>query len=203
MGIEDEILAGIRSAGVEINSIYELSELRRYDQAIPVLQKWLPLIASHRVKSIVLDALAVPWAVPSSIPLLMREFRRTAADSPDDELGFRWNIGSALEAVYSDSAYSDYVELVLDAKYGRSREMPVLALRKTKEHKEDAEKILLSLFGDPSVSGHAVEALVKLGPTEVARTALESKTSDKRKWVSRNANKGLQKIQDRRNQDCS
>ena len=70
-------------------------------------------------------ALTVKWAWSAAAPLLVDECRR--ADDPSGT-GLRWAIGNTLAEVADDSVFADLVELAEDRRWGKAREMVVVAL---------------------------------------------------------------------------
>ena len=123
------VLDELRAAGFEVASVGALySRKLPYRAAIPVLVAWLPRIGNPLVKEEIVRALAVKWATKTTAgPLLVAEFER-AADA--GATGLSWTAGNALEVLANDALADDLIRLATDRRYGKAREMVVLALGK-------------------------------------------------------------------------
>ena len=186
------LLKDLAAAGFVVSSLHELRHKRVvYKAAIPALLRWLPKVTYTPLKDDIIRTLAVPWAKPDAVPVLLREFR-TISD-PTGE-GLRWVVGNSLEALADDSVFDDMVELIKDKSYGRAREMLVLGLAKMKNPR--AIKVLIGLLEDEEVVGHAVIALGKLRASE-ARSRIESLLNHPKAWIRKEAKKALAKIDKR------
>lgn len=152
------ILASLGEIGYEVGSLAELRHSGvRYRKAIPVLVAALPEVSETKTLMEVVRTLSVPWAKPAAtLPLI--ELFRSAED--DTGLDARWAVGNALDVTWSDDHFDELVELARDGSFGRSREMVVLGLGRSK--KPEVGEVLIELLDDPVVSGHAVTALRKL-----------------------------------------
>lgn len=189
---EASILSTLSELGYNYNSLAELRQSgTRYTKAIPALIGELSADNDPRLLEEVVRALSVPWAAPYAVEPLIRLFRAISNAVDPSGLGVRWTIGNALYALYSDEYFPEFAELVTERKFGRARQMVVLGLGKSKN--PDAVQVLLGLVDEPGIDGHAVQALARFR-SPLARLAFESKLSDKRSWVRRQARKGLKKI---------
>lgn len=179
------LIAELRAAGHDVERVSELHERRLdYRDALPVLIRWLPAISDRRLKEAVVRALTVPWARPVAAPVLIREFR----DADDATGSYRWAVGNALSVVADDSVLPDIVALATDRRYGKAREMVVLALGNMSDPR--AVDALVDLLPDEEVAGHAVMALGKLRAPS-ARAALEPFLDHPKDWVRQEARKAL------------
>jgi HEAT repeat protein len=189
---EAPILAELATAGFPSRS---LSDLRhsgaRYRDAVPVLLHWLTQVSDPKVKEEIVRALSVPWAKPGATKPLIDQFRLVDAAVDPNGMGLRWVIGNALEVLFDDAEFAEFVELVEDRRYGMARQMVVLSLGKSK--RPEAVDVLIGLIHDLDVDGHAVKALGKLR-APAARTVLEAKLDDPRAWVRSEARKALAKL---------
>ncbi|CRK57064.1 hypothetical protein [Alloactinosynnema sp. L-07] len=176
----------LREAGYDVDSVWDLFNKKLdYHAAIPMLMEWLPQVTDRRVKESLVRALSVRWAKPQAAPLLISQFR----DLDDDaQSGLRWAIGNALEVVADDSVCADLVELARDRRYGKAREMIVIALGKMK--KTRPVQVLIELLDDEVVAGHAIVALRKLKAPE-ASEALEPFLNHPDTWIRNEAKKAL------------
>jgi hypothetical protein len=188
---QEPLVDELRAHGFEVDSPADLHNQRMdYRDAIPVLLKWLPKVESP-LKDDVVRALSVEWARPTAAPLLIEEFRRP--DGPESELGLRWTIGNALAVVADDSVIDPVIELATDPRWGRSREMIVVALGNMKDPR--TVETLRALLDDEEVAAHAVVALGKLGAV-VARGDLERFLDHPKTWVRKEAENALRRIDD-------
>lgn len=179
-------MSQLRAAGFDVSSISDLRESGvRYRAAIPVLLEALRAARDKRVVNELVRALSVPWAKPDAVPVLLQKFREF-----DDgrELGTRWAIGNALEVTWMDEHFEELASLAEDRTFGRSREMIVLGMAKSKDPR--AAEVLVALLEDNDVNGHAVSALKKV-KAPAARRGLERMLQDERSWVRKDAAKAL------------
>lgn len=184
-----DLLAELAQVGFDVESIGELRQRRiRYDEAIPVLVKWLPRVTDRYVKDDLVRTLSVPWARPEAVKPLIAEFRRVA---DHEEIGLRWAIGNALEVLADDSVFDEIVDIATDRRYGKSREMVVLALGKMKT--PNASEVLVNLLDDDEVAGYAVMGLGKLR-VRAARPRIELFLHHPQAWVRKEAKKALTRI---------
>lgn len=164
-------MAELTALGYRLESLDDLSALdSKYRDAIPTLVRALTVATDNRTLDGVVRALTVRWAKPLATRPLVQLFREVKSDN---ELGIRWTIGNALDVVWDDDVFEDLVALACDRSYGRSREMIVLGMARSK--RPEAGPILMDLLDDPAVNGHATQALRKL-KVAAARPGLERMT---------------------------
>jgi hypothetical protein len=191
---EEELRAALRAAGIRDDDFgffaRDIPEAGirapRFDfeAAAPVLVDWLPRVKTALVKERIVRSLTgEKTATPLALEPLVAEFRR----ADDDWL--KWAIGNALATLADDSIADELVELARDRRHGRSREMVMDALARTKDGR--ALDALVALVDDDDVAGHAISALRRLGPKsslpylERARPALERQAADGEKLLAR------------------
>lgn len=184
---EEELRAALRAAGIRDDDFgffaRDIPEAGirapRFDfeAAAPVLVDWLPRVKTALVKERIVRSLTgEKTATPLALEPLVAEFRRA------DDHGLKWAIGNALATLADDSIADELVELARDRRHGRSREMLMDALARTKD--ERALDALVDLVDDDDLAGHAISALRRLGPKsslpylERARPALEHQAAD-------------------------
>lgn len=183
---EGPILRSLREIGYDVGSLAELRHSGvRYRKAIPVLVAALPQVSEMKTLMEVVRVLSVPWATPAATLPLIELFRSVEDDTG---LGVRWAVGNALDVTWSDNYFDELVELARDGAFGRSREMVVVGLGRSK--KPEAGEVLIELLNDPVVSGHAVKALRNL-KVPAARPGLERMLDDGRAWVRKEAQRAL------------
>lgn len=183
---EGPILTRLRDVGYEVDSLADLRHSGvRYRKAVPILVGALFGATDKKTQMEVVRALTVPWASPEATPPLIKKFKEV-----DDETGpgLRWAIGNALDVTWNDDEFDDLVQIARNPAYGRSREMVVLGLGRSR--RVEAAEILIELLEDPEVSGHAVKALRKIR-TAAARPGLERMLNDSRGWVRNEAKRAL------------
>lgn len=190
--VEAPVIADLRSEGLELDSLWDLSNDRAgdYSRHLPTLLDWLEKADDHDVKEPIVRALAEPWAKPEASRALVREF-----EDPQASEQYRWVVGNALDTLADEGVLDDMIRLSLDRRYGWARQMVVHALgRMPAPRVLDA---LESLLEEEDVSGHAVAALARLG-SERARPHLERFVGDERAWVRQEARRGLVRLGPRR-----
>ena len=186
-------VAGVEDFGTFVNNTTYFAP-SRFDEraAMPVLIELLPTLNDAHVVGTVASLLRRPWARPAAYEPLLIEFRRWAAAGSDPG----WALGDALAAAATSSNLSDLLALAQDSRYGRSRQMIVLALYRFKT--DDTAAVLAELIRDPEVALHAMSALKRvIGPGRcrpmIEAVALEYAGSP----LADTANRELKKINKR------
>jgi len=191
-------VADLRAAGLDVDTLDPLVNTTiDIRPGLPVLLDWLERAQDSSVRQMIVRALTDRRVRGSAAPALVRAFRRPL---PPDEAehaeywgysSYLWTVGNALSVVADDSVFEDIVELAADRRYGRAREMLLVALGNMRDPR--AVPVLVGLLTDPDVAGHAVVGLRKLKPPE-ARDALVPFLDDERAWVRREARKAITAI---------
>jgi HEAT repeat protein len=180
------ILEMLLSAGYDVAS---LDELRRscmeYKSALPILLHWLTATANVSVKEAIVRTLSVPWAKPVATPVLLAEFKRAAGIG---NTFLQWSIANALEVLADDSFAQEMIDIACDKRYGKAREMVVLALAKIADPR--AKAALETLLGDEQIAGHAVLALSR-GSNSINDAKLRPFLNHPQAWVREAAKKAL------------
>jgi hypothetical protein len=182
----EPVVADLCKAGFDVQWVAELRGHGDYREAIPILLKWMPLVANHAVKSDIIRTLSVPWAMPDVWPLFLREFRC----GEDDEI--RWVIGNGIGLLADESRFDTLAEIAQDRQHGRGRQMIVLALGRMKDPR--AVNVLISQLDDPQVAIMAIMALGKL-KAKAARKHLERFLDDPAPEHRREAKKAIAAIE--------
>jgi len=186
---EAPVVEDLRRAGYRIDSLEEIINSREvYRSAIPVLLKWLPIVAEIDIKLTIVQALTVRWAKREAAKPLTEEFRKMV----DLDYSYRWPIVSALEVMADDSMFEDIAELLRDKRHGRAREMLAMALGKMKKEPRAAD-LAIELLDDEEVAGHALVAVRKLKATK-ARAKVEQFLNHPKAWVRAEARKAVAKF---------
>jgi hypothetical protein len=159
-----------------------------YRSAVPILISWLGKVESRAVKESLVRALSVPWAKGLASQILIDEFK-AGGNATDENL--RWTIANALEVLVDDSVIDEIRRLALEQKYGKSREMLVLALGKFPS-KENV-RVLRKLLSDEEMVGHAVIALGRSGERSTVEDIEKLLTHPKR-WIRAEARKALRHL---------
>jgi hypothetical protein len=184
------VLTDLATAGFQIEWVSDLYSKRYlYKEAIPILLKWLPLVANLAVKEDIVRALAVPWAKPIAAPVLVSEFHKMKDES---NTGIKWAIANALSVVADDSVFEEIVNLVQDTQHGPARIMLALALGNMKDTR--AQDVLIDLLKDDLVAGQAIVALGKL-KSKKALPEIELFLTHPKTWVRKEAKKALLRIE--------
>jgi HEAT repeat protein len=202
---EEELRAALRAAGIRDDDFgffaardIPVAGIRAprfdFEATAPVLVDWLPRVKTPLVKERIVRSLTgEKAATPLALEPLVAEFRRA------DDHGLKWAIGNALATLADDSIADELVELARDRRHGRSREMLMDALARTKD--ERALDALVELVDDADVAGHAISALRRLGPKsslpylERARSSLERQAAQGRTPLARRqANAALARL---------
>lgn len=184
------VLADLSKAGFDVDFVAQLEQKRLdYRSVIPLLLTWLPRIENRKAKMDIVRALAVKWARPVAARPLIEEFRRAASAGGD--LNLQWTMGDALTYVADESVFEDLVDLALDRRHGRAREMIAVALGNMRDPR--AVDVLIELLSDEEVAGHAIIGLGKL-KAKKARPHVEPFLSHPKAWVRQEAKRAIAKI---------
>lgn len=89
-----------------------------------------------------------------AVPALLNLFK----SGNDVEL---WAVANALYTIDDKNSYDEILKLCQNKSYGVSRQMFMGTLARMKSEK--AFQVLIECLADPSVKGHAIEGLVRLG----------------------------------------
>jgi len=120
------------------------------------------------------------------VPMLIEDFY---AGEP---LLDRWEIGDCLYTIRSKKYAEDYLKMISNSKYGRSRQMVVLLVGKLKV--KDAVPILIKLLDDDDVRGHAIAALGEF-KNEEFRKYFERFQEYKNSYIRKEALRSLKKLE--------
>jgi HEAT repeat protein len=184
---EQRIVTELAMLGYKVAT---LDELRRagfeYKSAIPVLLKSLKSATNLSLKEALVRSLSVPWAKPKAIPVLLEEFASSQGNPASLSLG--WAIGNALEVLADDAYAQELINIACNKRYGKSREMVVVALAKLSTPL--AETALKELLNDEAVAGHAVLALSRR-PGPKALTLIRPFLQHPQEWVRDAAQKSI------------
>lgn len=122
--------------------------------AVPVLLGLLPSVSHPDALEAVVAHLATPLARPAAAVPLIALFRTT--ESVDSSL--KWAIGDALSVVATPVHRDELLELALDQKHGRGRQMIVERLGRISGDSRITDA-LRELATDPDVALHALGGL--------------------------------------------
>jgi len=140
------VAAALRAAGVEVQSIWDLSDGGKSDsRAIPVLFEQLKKDYPDHVREGIVQALATPYARKRWGELVDIFEHNTANLSP----AIRYVAAVALSGAADDTVLDDVIRLINDKRLGFDRAPLLLALIGSKSSK--AKMTLLELRSDPDL----------------------------------------------------
>lgn len=185
--VEGPIVADLRAAGLDVDSLGELVNTNLdYRAQLPVLLDWLPRCPEYVVRGMIARALTIPAARRTEAPdLLLREFR----DAPTET--YRWVVGNALSVVARPRDAGEVVGLFTDPRSGIGRQELARAVARLRP--PGALEALVAALDDDDVEAHAVEALGALRDPR-AIPHLEGRTFE-RAWVARAARSAIRRIE--------
>jgi hypothetical protein len=152
-----------------------------------LLLEWLPQVQDPYIKETIVRALSVPSAKPFAASVLVEEFRKAAPT----QMLLKLAIGNALSVVADDSVCDDVIELAMEPKHGKARQLLVLALGNMQDPR--ATETAMKLLDDEVVAGHAIMVLGRL-KAKRSRNRLKPFLQHHRAWVRREAQKAVQRI---------
>lgn len=183
------LLADLAKAGFRAMNMQELrARPADHRKAVPILVRWLPEISHEPLKQDVVRTLAALGGGTDVASALVDEF---VAAEDHSNTGLRWVIGDALHELADDRLFDRLVELIDNERYGKAREMLVVALGKLRDPR--AVGILLDLLHHEQLAGHAVIALGKLRAA-AARGRLEELLNHPKQWVRTEVRKALRRM---------
>ncbi|MBO9739194.1 hypothetical protein J7432_09210 [Xanthomonas axonopodis pv. begoniae] len=140
------VVAALRRAGVNVNSIEELGGNGECDpRAVPVLLEHVSFDYPNRVREIILRRLATPHARKYWGQLVEIFEKNTLSLAPD----IRYVAALALSGAADDTVLDDVIRLLGDKSLGMDRAPLLLALIRSKSSK--AKMTLLELRDDPDL----------------------------------------------------
>jgi hypothetical protein len=206
----EPVIEELREAGFDVRSVAVLRLLGRsrllrrpYEEAVPILLKWMPRMENAAIKSNIVRALSIP-SIPGIGPRFVAESRRTRdlatmrdvigydtigdaldaqvdvkdtdelLDANDNDL-LREALGNGLSIVANDEIADDLIELLQDERMIRAQPYLVLGLGKLSDSR--VVSLLLSLMKERNLTPFALAALGKLRAVEAADAVRASVTS--------------------------
>jgi hypothetical protein len=166
------VLADLAAADLRVTAVSELKQLGRYDEAIPILLKWLPQVSDDSFQAGIVSALGVPHVGPRVAEALLDAYPRTEHPAVRDA------IGSALSVVAEESSFDRMVALARNKDYGWPRWSLISAIGTLKTAK--AEPVLVELLRDETAAGAVLVALSNRGaqlPAALIKPFLRHKDS--------------------------
>jgi HEAT repeats len=195
-GLDVDLRRDLAEHGAEVADLSDLTQGggRYSPEVAQVLVDWLPRTTDDpSLQEKVVRQLSVPWARKQARAPMLDLFRTAPGDTKAGELR-RWAVGNALEVLATDAVFDEMAALAADPSYGASRQMVVLWLGKTKQHRDRAVDVLLGLLDQDDVSGHAVKALAKLKDPR-SLNGLRRMTDDPRAWVRNAAKRTVERLE--------
>ena len=127
--LEAPVIADLRDAGFEVESIHHLAARGTIDlRALPLLVKHLQQPHPPEARKAIAEVLAVPEAKVAWSTLLAL-FERDFDRKPN---GVKWAIGWALAQASDDQVIGDVIELFADPRHGENRLPLILALKRSR-----------------------------------------------------------------------
>ncbi len=173
------------------NGIYSINEksLKKIDkQKDELISGMLTIYQEAKIrqeKYIILDDLyKIGYSKDKLVEMILDEYN-TAQD-----LLFLWQFGDLLYTFKRQKFLSQYISIIMNPKYGTSRQMIVLLVGKSK--KEKVIPYLKELLNDPDVHGHALEALANFVNEDII-SIMKQYTDYKVTWIRKVAVKYLKK----------
>jgi hypothetical protein len=173
----------------------DISAANYVERLTPLLIEIFNRLSDPMLKLEVAQKLALSSKTPEVEKLLLAAFAEDVPSSALARDSYRWGLASVLESIASKQStnVSSYLEFATDGeKYGKSREMIVLALAKLDGATID--DALIGLLADDGVYGHAIIALGKR-KSEKALPSIRRFEVDPKPWVRKEALKARSRIE--------
>ena len=150
---EPTLEGDLAAVGFHVENVYDLvNTAARYDAAVPVLIKWLPIATGFNEKEGIARSLAVPWA-SEAFPALMAEYPLAAPGT-----FLQGAIGLAIEATWDGvTREPEILEFATDVESKDQRSFLVYALHKSGS--DESMQILIEAWRDSNTVESAVRAL--------------------------------------------
>jgi hypothetical protein len=189
------VLDSLRSAGVEVDSVWDLlNAKRRCEAAIPILLEHLAGDYFPSTKAVIARALAAQGAQPTAAPPLSSEFLSLDPQSESEEHS-KWGIGYALGGIGDDSFFDEIAEILRDSRHAWTRSGMIDSLPRMRKRREEAFRLAIELARDEdaAVSNDAMIALGNFRDLR-GRPVVESFLQHPDSWVRQKAKQALAKI---------
>lgn len=184
---EEKLIADVRKAGYEIQSINDLMKISKENaDLIPALLEHLASVTDAGDKQFLVRCLTVKGFYQATKPLIQEFYQASGTKG-----SLRWAIGNALSTIADKSCSREMVEIAKNRDFGMSRQMIVYDLWKFDD--PEIKDVLVSLLDDETVVGHAVHALRRLGDPSVI-PYLEPITSHKMTWIRNKAKAAIERL---------
>ena len=162
----------LRDAGIDVTDVWQLVRTRApYPAAIPILTRWAAEFIDiepqsperDRLLEGIVRALSVPEARPAAAPTLVELFPKTTGP-------LQWIVGNAIEVTASTNESDRILDLVSEERYGTSRQMLVLTIRRIAKRNSRTIPIVLRCVEDDTISVQAMSVLASLDPALAVAT---------------------------------
>jgi len=158
--------------------------------AVPILLAVLPTLSHPDAREALVSHLATPHSRPSAAPPLIRLFRDSSILG---ESSLKWTIGNALSFATTKQHADELLELALDSRHGRGRQMIVDRLGRISGNPRVIDA-LKKLSTDPEVSLHALAGLRWRLETAEALEIIHSLLTHPSEGVRRGAEYNMRKL---------
>jgi hypothetical protein len=179
--------ADIAAAGSAFTTFEQIvrAQLSEYRLVAPIILRWLRRTRNDDARAALVRLLTSPFLGDDIARALVDMF-------VDDEMAaIRWEIGNALSEAAPPLVAAELIRLVADRRYGKAREMLVIALARTGV--PEARSVVLQLLGDAELQGHALVAAREMALVE-SIPAVEELARNGKKWVRDEARRTLKAL---------
>lgn len=185
------LIIELNMIGLEVNSIWDLVNSKKgYLEAIPILLEHLTRDYSEKNKEGIVRSLAVKEAIGKIIPTLLNEYNKSDISATS----LRWAIGNTIYTTITkndEDQILSLIQIVKNKANGKSRQMFIMALGKTKS--PIVEDVLINLLDDEEVIPYALDALGRIKSIK-SKEKVSTLLKHKNELVRKEAKKTLMKI---------
>lgn len=147
-----DLIAELRSIGLQVQDISDLLPMKSYTEALPILLRHLSRTYSPNIKEMIARAMAVPEAAFAHEELVAMLYRQIQEEAPSREVkgfisGVAQGLAVAVAASTTEKNIASLLRLVRDASIGDDRLLFLYRLRRSK--RPEAAAVLEELAQDP------------------------------------------------------
>lgn len=156
------------------SALFKKSIQGRRDLCDGILELYQNAILDNERIMLLEDLRTIGYDTDSLVELILAPF------TSDKRPGNLWEYADLLYSIRNFRYFNQYLSLISDESLGADRQMLVLLVGKSKN--DAVIPILKQLLNDPTVYGHALEALTNYEGVEICQVMRQNLSADK-EWI--------------------